>query len=89
MLLTFAPKGGYEVAKRLAERTELFKLVANIGDSKSILIHPASTTHAQLTEEERNSIGVSDDLIRISIGLEESEDLTADLDNALNKAQKA
>ena len=89
VLLTFAPKGGYEVAKRLAERTELFKLVANIGDSKSILIHPASTTHAQLTEEERNSIGVSDDLIRISIGLEEAEDLTADLDNALNKAQKA
>ena len=77
------------MAKRLAERTELFKLVANIGDSKSILIHPASTTHAQLTEEERNSIGVSDDLIRISIGLEEAEDLTADLDNALNKAQKA
>lgn len=89
VLLTFAPKGGYEVAKRLAERTELFKLVANIGDSKSILIHPASTTHAQLTEEERNCIGVSDDLIRISIGLEEAEDLMADLDNALNKAQKA
>lgn len=89
VLLTFAPKGGYEVAKRLAERTELFKLVANIGDSKSILIHPASTTHAQLTEEERNGIGVSDDLIRLSIGLENIEDLKADLDAALKKAQKA
>lgn len=89
VLLTFAPQGGYEVAKRLAERTELFKLVANIGDSKSILIHPASTTHAQLTDEERNGIGVSDDLIRLSIGLEDIEDLKADLDAALHKAQKA
>lgn len=89
VLLTFAPKGGYEVAKRLAERTELFKLVANIGDSKSILIHPASTTHAQLTEEERRSIGVSDDLIRLSIGLEEVEDLKADLNAALIRAQEA
>ncbi|MBR8729953.1 O-acetyl-L-homoserine sulfhydrylase [Porphyromonas levii] len=87
VLLTFAPKGGYEVAKRLAERTDLFKLVANIGDSKSILIHPASTTHAQLTREERNSIGVSDDLIRLSIGLEEVEDLKADLNAALKIAQ--
>lgn len=89
VLLTFAPKGGYEVAKRLVERTQLFKLVANIGDSKSILIHPASTTHAQLTEEERNGIGVSDDLIRLSIGLEDIEDIKADLDAALQKAQKA
>lgn len=89
VLLTFAPKGGYEVAKRLAERTELFKLVANIGDTKSILIHPASTTHAQLTEEERLSIGVSGDLIRLSIGLEDIEDIKADLDVALERAQKA
>lgn len=89
VLLTFAPKGGYEVAKRLAERTDLFKLVANIGDSKSILIHPASTTHAQLTEDERQSVGVSDDLIRLSIGLEDVEDLKADLDRALERAQKA
>lgn len=86
VLITFAPKGGYQVAKRLAEQTELFKLVANIGDSKSILIHPASTTHAQLTEEERNNIGVYDDLIRLSIGLEDVEDLKYDLDVALNKA---
>ncbi len=89
VLLTFAPKGGYEVAKRLAERTELIKLVANIGDSKTILIHPASTTHAQLSKDERNSIGVSDDLIRLSVGLEAVEDITNDLNKALQKAQEA
>lgn len=85
-LLTFSPKGGYNVAKVLAEQTEIFKLVANLGDTKSLIIHPASTTHSQLTEAEQLSAGVSSDLIRLSVGLESTEDLIADLDQALNKA---
>lgn len=86
LLLTFAPKGGFEVAKRLSEETKLLKNVANLGDTKSLIIHPASTTHSQLTDEEKLSAGVSNDLIRISVGLESPEDILADIDQALTKA---
>ncbi len=78
-VLTFGLKGGYEAAKKTADETELFSLMANFGDSKSLIIHPASTTHQQLTEAEQESAGVTPDLIRLSIGLEDIEDLKADL----------
>lgn len=78
-VVTFGLKGGYEVAKKVADETKLFSLLANIGDTKSLIIHPASTTHQQLTEEEQLATGVTDDLIRLSVGLEDIEDLKADL----------
>ena len=78
-VVTFGLKGGYEVAKKVADETKLFSLLANIGDTKSLIIHPASTTHQQLTYEEQLATGVTDDLIRLSVGLEDIEDLKADL----------
>lgn len=87
VIVTFAPKGGYEAAKKVAESTKLFKLVANFGDSKSLIVHSASTTHAQLSKEDLVKAGVTEDLIRLSIGLENTEDLKQDLDQALRAAQ--
>lgn len=81
-LLTFGLKGGYEAAKSTADHTKLFSLMANFGDSKSLIIHPASTTHQQLTPDEQESAGVSADLIRLSVGLEDIEDLKQDLKQA-------
>ncbi len=78
-LLTFGLKGGFEAAKKVADETKLFSLLANIGDTKSLIIHPASTTHQQLSEAEQVSTGVTKDLIRLSVGLEDIEDLKADL----------
>ncbi len=72
-------KGGYEAAKKVADQTTLFSLLANIGDTKSLIIHPTSTTHQQLTNEEQVATGVTKDLIRLSVGLEDIEDLKADL----------
>lgn len=80
-ILTFGLKGGFEAAKVVADNTKLFKLLANVGDSKSLIIHPASTTHQQLTEEQQISTGVTKDLIRLSVGLEYIEDLKNDLKN--------
>jgi O-acetylhomoserine (thiol)-lyase len=81
-LVTFGVKGGFEAAKKVTDATELFSLLANIGDTKSLIIHPASTTHQQLNEEQQLGAGVSQDLIRLSVGLESIEDLKADLENA-------
>jgi O-acetylhomoserine (thiol)-lyase len=78
-LLTFGLKGGFDAAKKVADETKLFSLLANIGDTKSLVIHPASTTHQQLTEEQQLTSGVSKDLIRLSVGLEDINDLKADL----------
>ncbi len=78
-IVTFGLKGGFEDAKRVADETKLFSLVANIGDTKSLIIHPASTTHQQLSEADQLTTGVSKDLIRLSVGLEDIEDLKADL----------
>ncbi|MCG9794175.1 O-acetylhomoserine aminocarboxypropyltransferase/cysteine synthase family protein [Flavobacterium algicola] len=78
-LLTFGLKGGFEAAKKVADETKLFSLLANIGDTKSLIIHPSSTTHQQLSEENQLTSGVSKDLIRLSVGLENVEDLKADL----------
>ena len=85
-VLTFGVRGGEAAAKRFIERTRLFSLLANVGDAKSLVIHPASTTHEQLTEEERLAAGVSDDLVRLSVGIEDADDLIADLDRALREA---
>ncbi len=84
-IVTFGLKGGYNKAKKLADSTKVFSLLANIGDTKSLIIHPASTTHQQLSKEEQLSTGVSDDLIRLSIGLEDIEDLKNDILQALSK----
>lgn len=78
-IVTFGLKGGFEAAKKVADGTKLFSLLANIGDTKSLIIHPASTTHQQLTPEEQEATGVTTDLIRLSVGLEDIEDLKADL----------
>lgn len=78
-IVTFGHKGGFEAAKKIADNTKLFSLLANIGDTKSLIIHPGSTTHQQLDEAEQASAGVSGDLIRLSVGIEDVEDLKADL----------
>lgn len=78
-LVTFGIKGGFDAAKKIADTTKLFSLLANIGDTKSLIIHPASTTHQQLSDQAQESTGVTKDLIRLSVGLEDIEDLKADL----------
>ena len=78
-IVTFGLKGGYEAAKKVADETQFFSLLANIGDTKSLIIHPASTTHQQLSDAEQVATGVTKDLIRLSVGLEDIEDLKADL----------
>ncbi len=85
-LIGFGIKGGLEPAKRFIQNSKLFSLLANIGDAKSLVIHPASTTHQQLTEAEQRETGVTPDYLRLSIGLENAEDLKEDLDQALQKA---
>jgi O-acetylhomoserine (thiol)-lyase len=81
-IVTFGVKGGYESAKTIADKTKLFSLLANIGDTKSLIIHPASTTHQQLNDEAQESTGVTKDLIRLSVGIEDIDDLKADLKEA-------
>lgn len=84
-LVTFGLKGGFDAAKKFTDATEIFSLLANIGDTKSLIIHPASTTHQQLSEADQAGAGVTQDLIRLSVGLENVEDLKADIVNALSK----
>jgi len=84
-IVTFGAKGGFEAAKTIADNSKLFSLLANIGDTKSLIIHPASTTHQQLTEEEQDAAGAPKDLIRLSVGIENIEDLKADLKEAFSK----
>ena len=85
-LIGFGIRGGIEPAKKFIQSSKLLSHLANIGDAKSLVIHPASTTHAQLTEAEQAETGVTPDYIRLSIGLEDIEDLKADIDQALKKA---
>lgn len=82
-VFTFGLGGGYEAGVEFIERVELASHLANIGDAKTLVIHPASTTHQQLTEEDRVAAGVGDDMIRISVGIEDIDDIIADLDQAL------
>ena len=81
-IVTFGLKGGFDAAKKVADDTNIFSLLANIGDSKSLIIHPASTTHQQLNEASQKETGVTQDLVRLSVGLEDIEDLKADLKQA-------
>jgi O-acetylhomoserine (thiol)-lyase len=87
-LLTFGIKGGYEAGKKLINALKLFSHVANIGDSKSLVIHPASTTHSQLTVAEQADTGVTPELVRLSIGTEDIRDILADLDQAIAAANQ-
>ncbi len=82
-ILGFGVKGGYDAAVAFINRLKIFSLLANVGDAKSLVIHPASTTHSQLTPEEQLTTGVTADFIRLSVGLENVEDLIRDLDQAL------
>ena len=84
-ILGFGIKGGAAAGRKFIESLKLFSHLANIGDAKSLAIHPASTTHSQLTPEERLQSGVSEDFIRLSIGIEDAEDLEADLNQAMDK----
>ncbi|WP_370574722.1 O-acetylhomoserine aminocarboxypropyltransferase/cysteine synthase family protein [Methanomethylovorans sp.] len=84
-LMGFGVKGGAEAGKRFIDQLKLFSHLANIGDSKSLVIHPATTTHQQLTPEEQIATGVTPDYIRLSIGVEDIEDIIADLEQALEK----
>jgi len=87
-IMGFGIKGGIEAGKKFIDSVGLFSHLANIGDSKSLVIHPASTTHQQLTAEERLSTGVTDDFIRLSIGTEDVQDLIEDLDQAIQASQR-
>ncbi|MBU4535745.1 MAG: O-acetylhomoserine aminocarboxypropyltransferase/cysteine synthase [Euryarchaeota archaeon] len=84
-IIGFGIKGGLEAGKKFIESVELLSHLANIGDAKSLVIHPASTTHQQLTSEEQKNTGVTPDFVRLSIGLENVEDIIADINQALNK----
>ena len=82
-MITFGVDGGYEAAKRLCESVELTSFLANIGDAKTLIIHPASTTHAQLSQDEQVAAGVRPDMVRLSVGIEDPDDIVADLDAGL------
>lgn len=86
-ILTFGIKGGVEAGRKLINGLEIFSLLANVGDAKSLVIHPATTTHQQLSEAEQAASGVTPDMVRLSVGLEDVEDLIADLDQALHASQ--
>ncbi len=86
-VFTFGLKGGYEAGIKLVEAVELFSHLANIGDTRSLILHPASTTHRQLTEEQQHAAGAGPDVIRLSIGLESADDLIRDLSRGLAAAQ--
>jgi O-acetylhomoserine (thiol)-lyase len=85
-LFTFALKGGYDACVRLIDNVKLFSHVANLGDTRSLIIHSASTTHRQLTEEQQIKAGAAPNVVRLSIGIEDVQDIIADLDQALAKA---
>ena len=86
--MTFEIKGGVEAGKKVIESVELFSHLANVGDSKSLIIHPASTTHQQLTEVEQEAAGVTPGMIRLSIGTESIEDIIYDIEKAIEASQK-
>jgi O-acetylhomoserine (thiol)-lyase len=87
-MITFGLEAGYEAAKETTENTDLASLLANVGDAKTLIIHPASTTHQQLTDEEKEAAGVRDDLVRLSVGIEDPADVVADLEAAIEEASR-
>ena len=82
-VFTFGVKGGYEAGIKLVESVRLFSHLANVGDTRSLILHPASTTHRQLSDEQRLAAGAGPDVVRLSVGLELADDLIRDLDEAL------
>ncbi|MCL6488872.1 MAG: homocysteine synthase [Alicyclobacillus mali] len=86
-ILTFEVRGGVEAGRKVIQSVRLFSHLANVGDSKSLIIHPASTTHQQLTEEEQRAAGVTPGMIRLSVGTEHIDDILEDLDHALRRSQ--
>ncbi|MFC7234158.1 O-acetylhomoserine aminocarboxypropyltransferase/cysteine synthase family protein [Halosegnis marinus] len=85
-MITFGVAGGYEAARKTVESTDLASLLANVGDAKTLIIHPASTTHQQLTDEEKEASGVTDELVRLSVGIEDPAEIIADLEAAIEAA---
>ncbi|MEP3266486.1 MAG: PLP-dependent transferase, partial [Hyphomicrobiales bacterium] len=83
-VFTFGLKGGYEAGVKLVSNVELFSHLANIGDTRSLIIHPASTTHKQLSDEQKTVAGATGDVIRLSIGIEDVADIIADLEQGLS-----
>ena len=88
-MIAFGLDGGYEAGRRFCESVELASFLANVGDAKTLVIHPASTTHGQLTPDEREAAGVTEDLIRLSVGIEDPKDVIADLEAAIREATRA
>ncbi|KYB45757.1 hypothetical protein AB664_05350 [Brucella anthropi] len=84
-VFTFGLKSGYEAGVKFVDSLELFSLLANIGDTRSLVIHPASTTHRQLTDEQKVAAGAGPDVVRLSIGIEDADDIIADIEQALAK----
>jgi O-acetylhomoserine (thiol)-lyase len=82
-VFTFGLKGGYDAGVKTVKGVKLFSHLANIGDTRSLIIHPASTTHSQLTPEQRGKAGAGDDVMRLSVGIEDVADIIADLDQAM------
>ena len=85
-MMAFSVKGGIEAGRKLLDSLELIGHMANLGDSRTLIIHPASTTHSQLSKEQRAAAGLTDGLIRLSVGLEEVKDIIEDLTLGLNAA---
>jgi len=81
--VAFEVKGGLEAGREFFDSIQLLSLSANLGDARSIVTHPASTTHSKLTTEERNAVGISDGMVRVSVGLEHIDDIIADIEQAL------
>jgi O-acetylhomoserine (thiol)-lyase len=88
-MVTFGLEGGFEAAKTLCESVDLASFLANIGDAKTLIIHPASTTHAQLSADEQRAAGVAPDMLRLSVGIEDADDVVADLDRGIDRAVTA
>jgi O-acetylhomoserine (thiol)-lyase len=82
-IFTFGVKGGYEAGVKVVSGLKLFSLLANIGDTRSLVIHPASTTHRQLEDDQRTAAGAGPDVVRLSVGIEDVDDIIGDLDQAL------
>jgi O-acetylhomoserine (thiol)-lyase len=85
-MVTFGLEGGYEAGRALCESVDLASFLANIGDAKTLIIHPASTTHAQLSADEQRAAGVAPDMLRLSVGIEDAADIVADLDQGIERA---
>ena len=87
-IVTFGIKGGMEAGRKLIDSVQIFSHLANLGDAKSLIIHPASTTHQQLTDAQQSDAGVTKDLVRISVGIEDVDDIIWDLEQAIAASQK-